>query len=156
MTFKKNTIMINIISYIIIFILVFLIVSCNTRKSIPDRTPPNVITRNLLVENNQHVIDTNFDFQLDLYVEDLRNNIETIVINTMLQKPGEEVFNAVTDNMTRVNEQSFEDIIDLTILDIYFDVIGEYTFKVYIFTTDNCGNGTTFSTNDFVLFINNQ
>jgi hypothetical protein len=138
------------------FILVFLIVGCNTRESIPDKTPPNVITRNLLVESNQHIINTDFNFQLDLYIEDLRNNIETVVINTMLQKPGEEVFNAVTDIMIRVNEQSFKNIIDLTILDMYFDTIGEYTFKIYIFTTDNYGNGVTFSTNDFVLFVNNQ
>jgi hypothetical protein len=156
MKFQKNKMILNIMIYIIALIIILITVGCFNTNSIPDKTPPNVITKNVLFTSNQIEIDNDFNFQLKLYIEDLRNQIQTLTINTLLQKPNKDTFSAVTDSMTKVNNKTFEDILDLTILSLYLDEIGEYTFKVFITTFDNKGNGATVSTNEFTILVNNQ
>jgi PBP1b-binding outer membrane lipoprotein LpoB len=136
--------------YILLAIIALTLTSCV--NSLPDRTPPNVTVKNVAAQTDTITIGEDYSFSLELYIEDKRNLIQTVVINTMLKKTAGENFEAVTDELIIVDKKSYSETLEVIVPDNNFDKVGEYDLKVYISVYDNQGNGETFVSNEIKLY----
>jgi hypothetical protein len=148
---KKENIKIGVISLIIIFIMIMIINSCTITSShtIPDRTPPNIITTELgFTQNATYTL-----IVLLLEIKDLRSDILNINVKGSIQSNNKEYVEIYNTDINDINNKEYNTVLSWQADNSLFE-IGYNYLKFNIIASDINNNISSEFISNIINIIN--
>jgi hypothetical protein len=148
---KKENIKIGVISLIIIFIMIMIINSCiiTSSHTIPDRTPPNIITTELgFTQNATYTL-----IVLLLEIKDLRSDILNINVKGSIQSNNKEYVEIYNTDINDINNKEYNTVLSWQADNSLFE-IGDNYLKFNIIASDINNNISSEFISNIINIIN--